>query len=89
MTSRRKPGLWFRSISIEVENVTPAQKKLCAVCNCLPQERRLVVDAGAGRRITTTVYCMEDGRAYLHRMSVEAERAKAYLSTGEGEIRSL
>jgi hypothetical protein len=89
MASRRKPGLWFSNLSAEVQAVKPAHKLPCCECAAQPALRRLVVKKGGGRRGETFVYCEDCGRAWFHNKAVEAERAKDYLRTGEGEIRSL
>lgn len=86
---RRKPGLWFSTMSAEVQAVKTAHKLPCVDCGELPTVRRLMVKKGGGRRSVSSVYCRTCARAWFHNKGVEAERGKEYLESGEGEIRSL
>lgn len=85
--TRRKPGLWFSAMKVEVEEATTRQKKPCCDCGNKPAFRRLVVVRGAGRHSTTEIRCIECGCNWLRLRELEARRAQAYILTGNGEIR--
>ena len=80
---QRKPGLWFSTLSVEVQVATPRMRKVCCDCDKVPQIRRLVVKRGAGRHATTDVYCITCGGAFLEHMSKECARASTYLHEGQ------
>ena len=80
---QRKPGLWFSTLSVEVQDATPRMSKVCCDCDNVPQIRRLVVKRGAGRHATTDVYCLSCGDLFLRHMATECERAQTYLYEGQ------
>jgi len=83
----RKPGLWHGPRKVEVVAVTKRHAKLCADCDELPIERRLVVIDGVGRAAKTKVRCVECGIAWVQAWQQESTRACHYLRTGHGSIR--
>jgi RNase P subunit RPR2 len=85
---KRKPGLWFNTTKIEVEDVRKAHRKVCASCSDLPLERRLKIVTGAGRHATTAIFCISCGVVYLSSFNLEGERALAYLK-GDPEVETI
>ena len=85
--SRLLPGLWISATTIRVEDVTKAMRKECLCCARLPEDRRLIVQKGSGRRHTLEVYCIECGIPYLEEKVAEAQRAVLYLKAGNVSIR--
>ena len=85
--SRRKPGLWFSAMRVEVEDVKPAHRKVCCECGLLPLDRRLKIVRGSGRHAQTEIRCILCGLDWFQVKAEELGRAKVYLEFGEGEIR--
>ena len=85
---RRKPGLWFSAMKIEVQDVKPTHKKKCSQCDSTPVFRRLMVTKGAGRHATTDALCTKCGQDFLLQKQEESSRAILYLegtlADGEG-----
>lgn len=85
--TRRKPGLWFSKMKVEVQTITKRQRLPCFVCGVIPQERRLFVHRGAGRHGWTEVYCIECGVQWFKNKEMEAKRGMYYLLDGTSSIR--
>jgi hypothetical protein len=86
--STRKPGLWFTTMKVEVQETKKAHKKRCQACEELPEKRRLVVLRGGGRHSLTSVYCVACGVDYLTDFLCQGERAIKYLE-GDPSVRSI
>ena len=87
--TRRKPGLLFPTMKVEIQTVSKGHKLPCCECSPerLPIERRLFVKYGSGRHQTSEVRCKVHGTEWLRHRGQEITRAIQYLSTGEGECR--
>jgi hypothetical protein len=86
--SRLLPGLWFNTLTIRIEETSTRMKKACDCCAKLPEDRRLVIQKGSGRRHTITVFCTTCGIPYLEEKVEEAKRAVLHLKAGNVRIRS-
>lgn len=84
---QRKPGLWLRCVSIEVQDVTNRMDRVCDKCGVKPRDRRALVTLGSGRRASVICLCVQDATQYFDKLSLEASRARDYLSNKVTHIR--
>jgi len=85
----RKPGLWFKTMGVEFEDVTPGMSKCCASCAQPIKTRRMRVKKGSGRYSSSEVYCMNCAYVWINEFQETVARARLYVATGEGCIRNV
>lgn len=87
MAKTRKPGLFMKTLSVEIETTTNRHKKPCDKCGALPKlgKFRVKVTRGAGRHAKTEVYCETHGYAFVQNLRNKAELAMAYIGGSELE----
>lgn len=86
-TARRKAGLLFPQLRVEVQAVKKAHKQVCLRCTERPEVRRLHLVRGSGRHQQQAVYCVACGLKVLSTLETEVRRARRFLAVGKGEIR--
>lgn len=84
---RKKPGLMFKALSIEIETVTNRMKKPCDECGALLKTggRRVKLAIGTGRYAKNAVLCSDHGYALIKRLRQKCEVAMAFIGDKDAE----
>lgn len=79
MARQRKPGLVCKTLSLEIEEVTPRMSKVCDECGEFPERYRLHVTRGSGRHAKNVILCGEHGKKFMERVEQAAKEARIAL----------
>lgn len=76
----REKGLFAPCVRVNIQDVTARHKISCVACGNLPAKRRLQVQVGKGKGMTTLVYCESCGQVWLEDRQEELDRAMDRLN---------
>jgi tRNA(Ile2) C34 agmatinyltransferase TiaS len=83
----RERGLWAPAVRIDIQDVTRRHKSDCVECGQRPTGRRLQVQVGKGKGLTSIVYCQDCGYRWLEDRQEELDRAMDRLNGMDVTVR--